>query len=306
MLIGLELGMGKFGKEDVIKAVRPIYRVGDKEVLGTQKGTQLSRVTTIKAKDGYAVGAITYKFGLNFDGCSLTFMKVVDGKLDPKDSYESEWAGYIGRKTPSRITGDGTPAVGIAGRGSDREVNGLGLLFKGQERSDLIPSQPVGKEPQFLGGYTNNPFKDVAPEGGLLVGFEFGLNKFFGRDMIRTVRPIFREGDKETLGEQHGTALKNTVTVKAKPGYAVGQILAKHGGAFDGCSVVFMKVTADGKLDKDDAYESEWVGTDENKTPTKLGNGTPVLGVVGRVNDKELVSMGLLFKGQEKYEPMKR
>ncbi len=61
----------------------------------------------------------------------------------------------------------------------------------------------------------------------------------------------------------------------------------------------FMKVT-DGKLDPTDKYESEWVGTDEKKKPTRLGgDGTPVVGIVGKSNAKEMTGMGLLFKGQE-------
>lgn len=162
---------------------------------------------------------------------------------------------------------------------------------------------PKAKDPTILGGYTNNTFKDAAPDGGLLVGFEFGLVKPFGREVIRGVRPIFRAGEKETLGEQHGAAGR-TVTVKAKDGYAVGRVTARHFGAFEGCSVTFMKV-ADGKLDAADSYESEWVGSEEaNKTLTKLGgDGTPVLGVVGRVNDKEMVAMGVLLKGQEGFTP---
>ncbi len=38
--------------------------------------------------------------------------------------------GWNGNKRPRRIMGDGMPAIGIVGRGTDREVNGLGLLFK--------------------------------------------------------------------------------------------------------------------------------------------------------------------------------
>jgi len=57
----------------------------------------------------------------------------VDGKLDPADAYESEWVGYDGNKQPTRLGGDGTPVIGIVGKASERELNGLGLLFKGQE-----------------------------------------------------------------------------------------------------------------------------------------------------------------------------
>jgi hypothetical protein len=130
VLIGLEIGLGKFFGEDVIKAVRPTYRVNGNEQFGVQRGQMPGTPKTIKAKEGDAVGAIACKSGLNFDGCSLTFMKIKEGRLDPNDSYESEWVGWNGNKRPRRITGDAKPAVGIAGRGSDRELNGLGLLFQ--------------------------------------------------------------------------------------------------------------------------------------------------------------------------------
>jgi hypothetical protein len=241
----------------------------------------------------------------NFDGCSLTFVKVVDGKLDPKDSYESDWVGYVGKKTSSKIGGDGTPVVGIVGRGSDREVNGLGLLFMGQEGFNPSPLGR-GKEPTILGGSFDTEFKDVAPEGGLLVGFEIGQGKYFNRDMIRAAKPIYRVGDKEIFGEQRGTQVKNLITLKAKAGYAVGAIAVKHGLGFDGMSITFMKVV-DGKLDPKDSYESEFVGSDENKIPTRIGgDGTPVIGIVGKTNDKDMTGMGLLFKGQEGYEPKKK
>jgi hypothetical protein len=89
-LIGLEIGEGKFGPFDTITAIRPIYRVGGKEVFGAQKGPRPTSPITLKAKDGYAVGAMTCISGLNFDGCSLIFMRIKDGKLDPNDAYESQ------------------------------------------------------------------------------------------------------------------------------------------------------------------------------------------------------------------------
>jgi hypothetical protein len=309
MLIGLELGLGKFGNEDVIKAVRPLYRVGDKDQLGSQHGERMERTVTIKAKAGYAVGAMTYKFGLNFDGCSLTFMKVVDGKLDAKDSYESDWVGYVGTKNANKMSGDGVPAIGIVGRGSDKEVNGLGLVFANGEGSKSTPGNAVpmkGKEPTILGGAFDPEFKDAAPEGGILIGFEIGLGKFFDRDMIRAARPIYRIGEAESFGEQRGTQVKNLVVLKAKPGYAVGAISVKHGLGFDGMSITYMKVV-DGKLDPKDNYESDFVGSDEAKPLTKLGgDGTPAIGIVGKKNDKDMTGMGLLFKGQESYQPKRR
>jgi S1-C subfamily serine protease len=169
----------------------------------------------------------------------------------------------------------------------------------------VAPAKGQSDLPTILGGGNDAEFKDSAPEGGLLIGFEIGLGKFFNRDMIRAVKPIYRVGDKETFGEQHGTQVKNLVAIKAKTGYAVGAISVKHGLGFDGMSITFMKVV-DGKLDPKDSYESEFVGSDENKPTTKLGgSGTPVIGIVGKSNNKDMTGMGLLFKVQDGKEPKK-
>ncbi len=91
-LVGFELGLGKFFNNDVIGAARPIYRSKTGDTLGTAHGSSKD-TKTLQAKEGYAVGAITVRSGLTIDGISLTFMKISGTKLDPKDSYESEWFG---------------------------------------------------------------------------------------------------------------------------------------------------------------------------------------------------------------------
>jgi hypothetical protein len=146
----------------------------------------------------------------------------------------------------------------------------------------------------------------LAPDDGILIGFEIGLAKSGKRDLIKAAKPIYLVGDKEMPGEARGTKFDNVVTLKAKAGYAVGGISAKHGGNFDGMSISFMKIV-EGKLDPKDSYESEYVGSDEKKTLTKIGGeGTIVVGIVGKSNDKDMTALGLLFKGQEKYEPKKK
>jgi hypothetical protein len=238
-------------------------------------------------------------------------MKVKDGKLDPSDAYESQWVGYDGDKQPTRIGGDGTPVVGIVGRGSDREVNGFGLLFKGQEQFDLnaptsdqrVNVVPIGAIPHIVAGGGAPVFKESAPEGGLLIGLEIIVGKFGPHDVIKAIRPIYRVKGKEQFGAQRGTAPAEAITIKAKEGYAVGALTCKSGLNFDGCSLTFMKVK-DGKLDPSDAYESDWVGYSGNKRPTRIGgDGTLVIGVVGRGSERQVNGFGLLFKGQEAFDP---
>lgn len=303
LLVGVEVVLGRPYFDELILSVRPLYRLGVKEATGKQFGTTVENAVTLKAKAGYAVGGITAKARNVCDGFSLTFMKVKDGKLDPTDSYESQWVGWNGGVAAIKVVSDGTPVIGLTGRANDKDVTGVGLVFKGQEKVDPaaapIALPPGAKKPTILGGAFDQEFAELAPNGGLLVGFEIGVAPSFGRTMTRAARPIYRVNGKEVFGEQRGTQLGDVTTIKAKAGYAVGAVSVMHGLGFDGLSVTFMKVT-DGKLDPTDSYESPYLGSDERKALTKLGgDGTPVVGVVGKTNAKDLTGFGLLFKGQE-------
>ncbi len=131
MLVGLEVGLGKWANvSDIVSAFRPIYvDEHGKEVLGEQHGKVNGQKIRVKARRGYAVGAITTKSVAAVNAFSLTFMKIKDGRLDPNDKYESDWVGGGGTLPEVTAGGDGTPAIGIAGRGDDNSCAAMGLIF---------------------------------------------------------------------------------------------------------------------------------------------------------------------------------
>jgi S1-C subfamily serine protease len=164
----------------------------------------------------------------------------------------------------------------------------------------VVAPAPKADGPPIYGGFNDPVFTDVAPEGGLLIGLEVGTAPAFGRNMTRAVRPIYRVNKNTVFGDQQGTQLDDVVSLKAKDGYAVGAVSVMHGLGFDGIKVTFMKVVDGTKLDPKDCYDSEYVGSDEKKALTKIGgDGTPVVGITGKANDKDLTGFGLLLKGQE-------
>jgi hypothetical protein len=153
---------------------------------------------------------------------------------------------------------------------------------------------------EMLGGSGDPAFRDPAPTGGLLVGFDVGLEKFAGYPIVGAVRPIYRVGEKDSSGNAYGTKSDFGVRrVLAKPGYAVGAITARTGAGIDGFSVTFMRV-AGNRLDPSDAYESEWVGnTTGGGGPKRLsGDGAPAVGLLGRQNKERVTAIGLLFPGR--------
>ena len=79
---------------------------------------------------------------------------------------------------------------------------------KGKTPAEVTTPTPMPKgkasniKVTILGEAFDSEFKDVSPEGGLLIGFEIGFGKFANREMIRAAKPIYRVGDKEVFGEQ--------------------------------------------------------------------------------------------------------
>ena len=129
ILVGFEIGLGKFVNNSVVKAICPLYRDGNREFIGSRHGVDFSSVVKVVAKPNYAVGAITVKTGLGVDGLSVTFMKIDGQRLDPQDAYESDWIGGKGGNGPVKLGGDGTQVFGLCGKCNRRDVNGLGLIF---------------------------------------------------------------------------------------------------------------------------------------------------------------------------------
>jgi hypothetical protein len=121
ILIGFELGFGKFVQNKTINAIRPIYLTADGEKQGEWQGTKPDEPFVIKAKPGYIVGAINIRTGLGIDGLSLKFVKLDKDRLQLKDSYESEWAGGEGG-TRATLGGKGYFIVGVCGHLSDQGI----------------------------------------------------------------------------------------------------------------------------------------------------------------------------------------
>jgi hypothetical protein len=133
VLIGFEFGIGRWEPNDVINSIRAIYLSDKGESLGKVHGTPTNKMVTIKAKKGYAVGALRIVAHLQIDGIRVTFMRLEGKHLDADQSY-SETAGTIGDKPTdgTLIGGSGAPVLGICGKEDGRLCNALGLILRGK------------------------------------------------------------------------------------------------------------------------------------------------------------------------------
>jgi hypothetical protein len=141
------------------------------------------------------------------------------------------------------------------------------------------------KSPTLGGAFAQLPFEEVAPEGGVLIGFEVALTGSFEGSLVNYLQPIYLTAKGERHGPGYGLLTERTLTVKAKPGFAVGALSIRGGGLLDGFSVTFMKLGPTG-LDRDGAYRSDWIGGTGGGGPETVGgDGSFVIGIHGKLVD---------------------
>ncbi len=110
-----------------IKAVRPIFRGLIGESMGDWCGRPHGKARRVCAEDGYAVAGIVAKYGNRVDGMRLIYMRVKDGRLNPDDTYRSEWIGGRRGSPETLCAANGHPVIGIYGR-KGADLDALGFL----------------------------------------------------------------------------------------------------------------------------------------------------------------------------------
>ncbi|HQR09188.1 MAG TPA: serine protease [Gemmatales bacterium] len=132
ILVGFSVSTRSLGRgQDCVCGLQPIYRVDGKEEYGKTYGLMLVRSGLLVAKEGYAVGAIKSKTGLNVESLQLVFQKIEGNGLVDKDAYDSEIVGTKSRTPNNTISTNGSLPVGIHGfLKNDNSVHGLGFVMK--------------------------------------------------------------------------------------------------------------------------------------------------------------------------------
>jgi serine/threonine protein kinase len=150
--------------------------------------------------------------------------------------------------------------------------------------------------PVLGGAFAKESFEEVPADGWILIGFEVGLEGFGNGSIVAYLRPIYLTPGGEKVGETYGVPTRQIVTVKARPGFAVGALNIRAGGLLDGFSVTFMEI---GKtsLKKEGAYTSEHIGGMGGNDQGKVdGDGAFVIGICGRTVDRgRPCSLGLVL-----------
>ena len=325
VFVGFEGRTGMIGGNDAVCSMWPIYRVGDKEVKGALWGKGGTKPFRAVAAPGYAVGAQIMSHSPLLNGFGLIFLKISGNRLDTFSKIQaSEWIGNQAgnSKTTTHASGGQVVAVKIM-LDRDNRLTHFYLNYLAPEPplppeladyhkgKSLAPAPPVdstmdGDNRSAMVGYIRGEIVvDRAEDKALLVGFDLILDpgEFGKSDKMKSVRPVFRAGDKETRGKAYGMIDGKSVTIVAKAGYAVGGVQV-DGNHVQGINVTFMKVTDKG-LDPKDAYESGWIGVKGNEESVKLdGKGRRVLGIRANTNEWNLLGLGLIFTPNVEERPV--
>jgi hypothetical protein len=160
ILIGFDLGVGRFINVETIYALRPLYLTAAGQVAARDRGifadrqlpdklvkTRVLRTTTVRASPGYAVGAMKIRTGLNINGLSLTFMKIQGKALDPGISYTSPWIGDRTGGSETSFNGKGAPVIGIFGSEDEQQIKSIGFFFGTRPEAVAPPPPPVEPPP---------------------------------------------------------------------------------------------------------------------------------------------------------------
>lgn len=128
VLVGFDYTTATFyGGHLTIKSLRPIFHTSEGDVVGKWHGVPHRTPKRIRAKPGYVVAGVIAKSGHRLDGMRVIFMKVEYDRLNPDETYRSNWIGGRGGGPIVQLAGDGDAIIGLYGR-QGHDLDALGFV----------------------------------------------------------------------------------------------------------------------------------------------------------------------------------
>lgn len=122
LLLGIRYGLGGWAGEKTVGRIEPVF---DRKAAGDGESAVVARV-------GYAVGALKVDAQRFVNAMQIVFMRRTPaGRLDPSDSYTSDWIGFPTGRPPKTVGAADAIVVGVYGR-HGAILNAVGLVVKGR------------------------------------------------------------------------------------------------------------------------------------------------------------------------------
>ena len=333
VLIGFEYTLGTTAEgAKFVESLTPLFVRPAGKAHGTLRGTLRpgNPATVLEARPGFAVSALEARGSSGIEAFRVTFSRYENGALDPSERYTTKWFGGESTEPAKVLRTDTRAIVGIYGK-ADTAISELGLIVRREippppkvavnpfgtptvpeTTGTTTPEMPVappaatatleptGFDPDILktevsgkGKAKGNAFRDLAPTGAMLIGFDYWMDKTNGLK-IGTLRPLYRlsNGGKK-LGDPHGDTATDA-RVDARPGYAVGAISARGDFVLRGFQLTFMRIKGE-SLDPTDSYQGDYIGGKLGDTKSLDGTGQPLVGIYGKV-ESDIEEIGAFVK----------
>lgn len=168
-----------------------------------------------------------------------------------------------------------------------------------QQRFFTAMAESPQGQTKTAGGSGGKDFKEVFPEGGILVGFDIWETSYGNAEkVISAICPIYQTMNGRQRGKMQGSTQNATkITLEANEGDAVSAVQIRTGAVVDGLQLMYRKIDYFGfQLTASNSYRSDQVGGEGgNKRLSPLStSGKPIVGIFG---GKALVldRLGLIY-----------
>ncbi len=156
-----------------------------------------------------------------------------------------------------------------------------------EERFFAAMAEAKHDQTKTAGGSGGKDFKEVFPDGGILVGLDVWQAPYGGAEkVIYAIGPIYQTLTGRHRGKVQGSkpADAELTTLEAKDGDAVASISIRTGSVVDGLQLQYRKIDYFGfKLTATNSYRSDTVGGDggARRLSPLSSSGKPIIGLYG-------------------------
>ncbi len=181
-LVGLRVTTWINGDHLFIKSLLPLYRVGDRPVVGQVHGGPAGAVQETLARPGYAIGGFVAQGSDRLDGLMAVFMKLTPSGLDPTDQYLGAWLGGRQEGKDVYLGTNEASVVGVSGR-QGADIDAFGVILDPRVKPEAAPVATKGEG--FLSRWL---VLGALPLGKLAADSDAALDKAWIPD-LKDVRP---------------------------------------------------------------------------------------------------------------------